>query len=51
LGVSHDAITLVVEDDVGMKKALLLSLAIAALLVLALGGWATKTVRRTPAYA
>jgi hypothetical protein len=34
-----------------MKKLLLISLAIAALLVLALGGWAVSSVRRTPAYA
>lgn len=39
------------RDDAGMKKLLLISLAVAALLVLALGGWATKPVRRTPAYA
>ena len=34
-----------------MKKALLISLAVAALLVLALGGWVVKSVRPTPAYA
>jgi hypothetical protein len=34
-----------------MKKLLLISLAVAAILVLALGGWAVKSVRRTPAYA
>lgn len=35
-----------------MKKALLISLAVAALLVLALGGWIAGGVRRaTPAYA
>jgi hypothetical protein len=34
-----------------MKKVLLISLAIAALLVLALGGWVVKSVTRTPAYA
>jgi hypothetical protein len=33
-----------------MKKAALISLAVAALLVLALGGWAVKAVRR-PAFA
>jgi hypothetical protein len=31
-----------------MKKVLLISLAVAALLVLALGGWAVMSVRRTP---
>jgi hypothetical protein len=34
-----------------MKKALLISVALAALLVLALGGWIVKSVRPTPAYA
>ena len=34
-----------------MKKVLLISLALAALLVLALGGWAVASVRRAPAYA
>jgi len=34
-----------------MKKLLLVSLAVAALLVLAAGGWAVKSVRRSPAYA
>jgi hypothetical protein len=36
-----------------MKKLLFISIAVAALLVLALGGWAVKSVRRpgTPAYA
>jgi hypothetical protein len=34
-----------------MKKVLLISIAIAALLVLALGGWAVSGVRRAPAYA
>jgi hypothetical protein len=34
-----------------MKKLLLISMAVLALLVLALGGWAVKAVRRTPAYA
>ena len=34
-----------------MKKVLLISLAIAALLVLAFGGWAFSSVRRAPAYA
>jgi hypothetical protein len=34
-----------------MKKLLFISLAVAALLVLALGGWAAKSVRRAPAYA
>ena len=34
-----------------MKKAALISFAILALLVLALGGWIVKSVRPTPAYA
>ena len=34
-----------------MKKLFLIAIAVAALLVLALGGWAVKSVRRTPAYA
>jgi hypothetical protein len=34
-----------------MKKVLLISIAVVALLVLALGGWAVKSVRRTPDYA
>lgn len=34
-----------------MKKMLLISLAVVAILVLALGGWAVKSVRRSPAYA
>ena len=34
-----------------MKKLLFISIAVAALLMLALGGWAVKSVRRTPAYA
>lgn len=34
-----------------MKKLLLISIAIAALLVLAFGGWAVRSVKRTPAYA
>ena len=38
-------------DDAAMKKLLFISIAVAALLVLALGGWAVKSVRRTPAYA
>ena len=38
-------------DDGAMKKLLLISVAVFALLVLALGGWAVKAVRRTPAYA
>jgi hypothetical protein len=33
-----------------MKRPLLIAIAVAALLVLALGGWATKGLRRTPAY-
>ncbi len=39
-------------DDHGvMKKLLLISLAVTAILVLALGGWAVKPFRRSPAYA
>jgi hypothetical protein len=38
-------------DAAPMKKVLLISIAVFALLVLALGGWAVKSVRRTPAYA
>ena len=34
-----------------MKKALFISLAVTALLVLALGGWVVGTVRGAPAYA
>ena len=35
-----------------MKRLLFISIAVAALLVLALGGWAVKSVKRsTPAYA
>jgi hypothetical protein len=34
-----------------MKRTLLIALAVVALLLLALGGWAVKSVRRTPAYA
>ena len=34
-----------------MKKVLLISIAVTALLVLALGGWVVGTVRRNPAYA
>jgi hypothetical protein len=34
-----------------MKKPLLIAIAVIVLLVLALGGWAAKSVRRTPAYA
>jgi hypothetical protein len=34
-----------------MKKLLLIALAVTAILVLALGGWAVKPFRRTPAYA
>jgi hypothetical protein len=51
LGVPHDAGGSRAAQDACMKKLLLISLAIAALLVLALGGWAVKSVRRTPAYA
>ena len=41
----------VAEDTEAMKKAALISLAVFALLVLALGGWVVKSVRPTPAYA
>jgi hypothetical protein len=34
-----------------MKKLFLISLAVTAILVLALGGWAVKPFRRSPAYA
>jgi hypothetical protein len=34
-----------------MKKLLLISLAVLAILLLALGGFAVKTLRRAPAYA
>jgi hypothetical protein len=34
-----------------VKKTLLIAIAVLALLLLALGGWAAKSVRRTPAYA
>jgi hypothetical protein len=34
-----------------MKNVLLISLAVTALLVLALGGWVAGSVRRRPAYA
>jgi len=34
-----------------MKKLLLISIAVLAIIVLALGGWAVKSGRRTPAYA
>jgi hypothetical protein len=34
-----------------LKKTLLIGIAVVALLVLALGGWVAKSVRRTPAYA
>jgi hypothetical protein len=34
-----------------MKKLLLISVALTALLVLALGGWVAGSVRRTAAYA
>jgi hypothetical protein len=34
-----------------MKKVLLISIAVTAILVLAVGGWLVGSVRRTPAYA
>jgi hypothetical protein len=33
-----------------MKKVLLISIAVVALLILALGGWVVNAVRPTPAY-
>jgi len=38
-------------EDADMKKLLIISVAVTALLVLALGGWVAGSVRRTPAYA
>ena len=38
-------------DAGAMKKLMYISLAVTAILVLALGGWVVKSVRRTPAYA
>jgi hypothetical protein len=51
LGVATTRPTLLTADDAAMKKLLFISIAVVALLVLALGGWAVKSVRRTPAYA
>jgi hypothetical protein len=34
-----------------MKKLLFISIAVTAVLVLALGGWLVGSVRRSPAYA
>jgi hypothetical protein len=34
-----------------MKKPFLIAIAVLALLLLAVGGWAVGSVRRTPAYA
>jgi hypothetical protein len=34
-----------------VKNTLLIAIAVAAVLLLALGGWAAKSVRRAPAYA
>jgi hypothetical protein len=34
-----------------MKRTLLIAIAVAALLLLALGGWAAKSLWSTPAYA
>jgi hypothetical protein len=51
LGVATTRADPAAAEDGHMKKVLLISLAIAALLVLALGGWAVKSVKRTPAYA
>ena len=34
-----------------MKKLLLISIAVTAILLLALGGWAVQPFRRRPAYA
>ncbi len=38
-------------DHAAMKKVLLISVAVTALLVLALGGWVAGSVRRQPVYA
>ena len=51
LGFPTTRSTPVETDDGAMKKLLLISVAVFALIVLALGGWAVKAVRRTPAYA
>ena len=51
MGVATTRPHLLGKDDAVMKKLLLISLAVTAILVLALGGWAVKSVRRTPAYA
>jgi len=51
LGVATRRPTPCQAEDAAMKKLLLISIAVAALLVLALGGWAVKSVRRMPAYA
>ena len=51
MGVATTRFTAAATDDAAMKRLLLISIAVAALLVLALGGWAVKSVRRTPAYA
>jgi hypothetical protein len=51
LGVATRRPTPAEADDAAMKKLLFISIAVVALLMLALGGWAVKSVRRTPAYA
>jgi len=39
------------NKEPAVKKLIFISVAVTALLVLALGGWAVKSVRRAPAYA
>ena len=51
LGYPTTRRTRAAEDYGDMKKAALISLAVFALLVLALGGWIVRSVRPTPAYA
>ena len=51
MGCPHDAREPRAAEDGDMKKLLLISVALTALLVLALGGWVVGSVRRTPAYA
>ena len=51
MGVATTRPTPPATDDAAMKKLLFISIAVVALLVLALGGWAVSSVRRAPAYA
>ena len=51
MGVATRRPTPCEAEDAAMKKLLFISIAVPALLVLALGGWVTGSVRRTPAYA